>query len=468
MIRKITREDVVATKQEVIKHSSAIQVSNNKISLLQRKAWNVLLAAAYDDLLIKEQFDIGLKELSDTLNYKSNNLEALKEALRALRRVEIEWNILDKDNDEWVNSSLLGEVKISKNSGRCLYSYGPELKKKLYNPAMYARISLSIQNRFTSKYSLALYELCVDYFIKKQGKGETPWISIDDFRKLMGVQNEKTYQDFKNLKRFVINISQSEINKKSDLFINVDFKKENRKIIALKIKIIPNENNTILNKLIHFPDQKQLDLLNVAEKEKSDLFTKMVNYFLISEIQAKEIIETKEPEYIMEVLEYVEEKKLKNEIKTNIGAYTYKALMEDFRPKVSLFDLEKEQAYRKKQEAEEKKKAEEEILKQLERSFNDFINIEVEKIITVMPEKINKQILTDFQDTLNKFTKDKYIQEGLHSPLIKMLFNNFIVKEYLKDKLPDFQMFSESQGFIVEKSTNGWKLSTSLTSASFG
>ena len=36
-------------KTEVIKHSAAIQIQNN-ITLLQRRAWNVLLANAYDEL----------------------------------------------------------------------------------------------------------------------------------------------------------------------------------------------------------------------------------------------------------------------------------------------------------------------------------------------------------------------------------------------------------------------------------
>jgi hypothetical protein len=36
-------------KTEVIKHSAAIQIQNS-ISLLQRRAWNILLANAYEEL----------------------------------------------------------------------------------------------------------------------------------------------------------------------------------------------------------------------------------------------------------------------------------------------------------------------------------------------------------------------------------------------------------------------------------
>ena len=48
---------------------------------------------------------------------------------------------------------------------------------------MYARISLSLQNRFDSKHTQALYELCVDYRIDAKHYGETAFISIAGFRK---------------------------------------------------------------------------------------------------------------------------------------------------------------------------------------------------------------------------------------------------------------------------------------------
>ena len=45
----------------------------------------------------------------------------------------------------------------------CSYAYGPSLREKLHNPRMYARLCLALQNRFSSKHALALWELFVDY-----------------------------------------------------------------------------------------------------------------------------------------------------------------------------------------------------------------------------------------------------------------------------------------------------------------
>jgi hypothetical protein len=85
--------------KEVIKHSAAIQIQNN-ITLLQRRAWNVLLANAYEDLPIEERYGIRVKELMRVLEFDSKNEAHLKEAFKALTTCGVEWNILDKDGEQ--------------------------------------------------------------------------------------------------------------------------------------------------------------------------------------------------------------------------------------------------------------------------------------------------------------------------------------------------------------------------------
>jgi len=71
------------TKQEVIKHSAAIQIQNS-ITLLQRRAWNVLLAHAYDELEIEEEHYMRVQHLMQMLEFHSKNEDYLREALEAL------------------------------------------------------------------------------------------------------------------------------------------------------------------------------------------------------------------------------------------------------------------------------------------------------------------------------------------------------------------------------------------------
>jgi len=217
--------------RSVVKNSSAIQIEGS-VGLLARRSWNVLLAAAYDDLPDKEEFEIRVADLVRVLKFGSHNQDRLKGALGELVDATVEWNVLGKDRAErWGKSALLAHVEI--DGGVCRYSYSPFLRRMLHSPKMYARISLSIQNRFSSKYSLALYELVFDYFDVSRQVGETPWIPLAKFRKLMGVE-EGRHAEFKVFKRDVLSRAIADVVAKSDLEIEVLYKRAGRAVSEVK------------------------------------------------------------------------------------------------------------------------------------------------------------------------------------------------------------------------------------------
>jgi hypothetical protein len=221
-------------KKEVVKHSAAVQIQNN-ITLLQRRAWNVLLAHAYDALPTEERHRIKIKDLMRALEFTSRNEDYLKEALKALVGCKVEWNVLDKDNQwEWGVTTLLAEAMIK--NGVCAYAYGPTLRERLYNPQMYARISLSMQNKFESKHAQALWELCVDYLGVGREYGETSYIEIATYRKLLGI-SEGQYARFKDLSLYVIRKPVEEINRVTDFRVTVEYREEQRWVTAVKFKI---------------------------------------------------------------------------------------------------------------------------------------------------------------------------------------------------------------------------------------
>ncbi len=71
------------TKHTLKKHSSAIQIEG-KITLLQRKTWNVLLWNAYNALPTEEVHSIPVQELASHVGYDSNEQHYLKEATKAM------------------------------------------------------------------------------------------------------------------------------------------------------------------------------------------------------------------------------------------------------------------------------------------------------------------------------------------------------------------------------------------------
>ena len=238
---------------EVIKASPAIQIQS-KISLLQRRAWNVLLANAYNELPDKEIHSVSVVELAAKLGFGDGNQEYLKEMLRSLRSCEVEWNLLNKDNKQvWGIAGLLASVEIEE--GICSYEFPKPLRLKLHNPRVYAKLNLRLQNRFRSRYALVLWEVCFDYFDTTRDQGETPFIPLETYRELMGIEADE-YQTFKALNQFVIKPAIKEINDLTDYHVEVEQKRLGRRIGELKFRITKVKQLPVQESL--FPDIENL------------------------------------------------------------------------------------------------------------------------------------------------------------------------------------------------------------------
>ena len=238
---------------EVIKASPAIQIQG-KMTHLQRRAWNILLANAYNELRDKDIHSVSIVELAAKLGFESKNEEYLKETLEALVDFTVKWNVLGKDNKEvWGVASLLGSAEIK--DGICTYSFAAHLRPKLHNPRIYSKLNLRLQNRFKSQYALILWEVCFDYFDTDRSQGETPFIPLETFKELMGL-DETDYPVFKVLSRDVIKSAIKEINALTDYHVEVEHKRMGRKVAELKFRITKVKHIPIQESL--FPDIENL------------------------------------------------------------------------------------------------------------------------------------------------------------------------------------------------------------------
>jgi hypothetical protein len=230
MFRSVQKHE----KKELKKHSATIQIRNS-ISLLQRKTWNALLWNAYHELTTKDIHSMPVPEIARLVGYDSKDEQYLKDATKAMMNCIVEWDVLDKDgSEEWGAAVLLASVQIKR--GICSYGFAPHLRHKLHNPEMFARLDLDMQKRFKSKHSLALWELCTDYLGAKRDYGETPWIELLTFRRLMGIEDHQ-YSLYKLFSQRVLSPSLDEINGVSDFRVTVEYQHRGRKITALKFKM---------------------------------------------------------------------------------------------------------------------------------------------------------------------------------------------------------------------------------------
>ena len=126
---------------------------------------------------------------------------------------------------------------------------------KLHNPRIYAKLNLRLQNRFKSQYALVLWEVCFDYFDTDRDQGETPFISINTFKELLGL-GEDDYPVFSEFNRSVIKPAIKEINDLTDYHVEVEQKRLGRKIGELKFRIARIKEIPIQESL--FPDIENL------------------------------------------------------------------------------------------------------------------------------------------------------------------------------------------------------------------
>ena len=159
---------------------------------------------------------------------------------------------IDK-KEKWGFANLLASAEIE--NGICTYAFAPHLRHQLYNPRIYAKLNLRLQNRFKGQYALVLWEVCFDYFDTDRDQGETPLIPLETFRELMGIEADE-YQTFKALNQFVIKPAIKEINDLTDYHVEIEQKRIGRRIGELKFRIKRVKQLPVQESL--FPDIENL------------------------------------------------------------------------------------------------------------------------------------------------------------------------------------------------------------------
>ena len=159
----------------------------------------------------------------------------------------------------------------------------------------------------------------------------------------MGLKDGE-YKEFKFLQQRIIKKPLLEINNKSDLLVRVEFKKQKRRITALRFFIKPQK-------------KKQVLLLDptAAKVKHMELYQRLKEYFHLTSIQAQEALVTHKKEDILENLRYVE-KKIKEGNVNCIGAYTITAIKENYRILPNLFSIDKTENERAERDAENAKR----------------------------------------------------------------------------------------------------------------
>ena len=341
---------------QVIKASPAIQIQG-RMTHLQRRAWNILLANAYNELPDKDIHSVSIVELAAKLGFDSKNDEYLKETLEALVDFTVKWNVLGKDKKEvWGVAALLASAEIK--DGICTYGFAPHLRQKLHNPRIYTKLNLRLQNRFKGQYALILWEICFDYFDTDRSHGETPFIPLETFRELMGIAAEE-YRTFKALNQTLIKPAINEINNLTNYHVEVEQKRIARKVAELKFRITRVKQLPIQESV--FPDVENLPPVAV-ELVQAEIDRKVALQIADKEWDFVSPEKLPQPGTYPDFLAYISEKvemSVDAEGVKNRAGYIVEAIRENYQDP----ELQKARAHRAE-------KAKEKQLEDLQEEFN--------------------------------------------------------------------------------------------------
>jgi plasmid replication initiation protein len=306
----------MSTDERLKKSVGAIH-SSGKLTLVERKLANVLMYSAYDTLLTKRTHTIPVPIMCAMLGWDaSNRIDYLKEALSSLQQTTIQFNLREDGHEVWESMTMLSYAHIK--NGVCTYRYDEALAERLFDPAMFAMISLQVQRRIDSAYALNLYENCIRY--KDTNTGSTGRWTLEFFREVVGA-TASYCDDFRLLNRKVIKPAIEKINEVSDIVIEVEYEKQVRTVVALKFRVrdkTAEEKQAMQTALPGLSFTESVDVF--AELRNTEAF-KALKKHGVAERLAFVWIREKGEQAVLDMVAYTEERDAKNLINTNTRAY---------------------------------------------------------------------------------------------------------------------------------------------------
>jgi hypothetical protein len=256
----------------------------------------------------------------------------------------------------------------------------------LYHPDIYSKINLSVVRDMRSAHALVLYENCYRFI----ELGHTAWWDLETFRKLMSIEDVQSYQEFKSLNRNVIKPAVAEVNKLSNIQVELETRQKGRTVTGLRFLLKPNP---------------QLSLIGMDEEDEvnqSKAYKTLVQEGISKTLARSWALEHPE-DYILSKIELAKTQAANGKIKSSKAGFLKSAIEEDYH---SALDVERERqksieearAVRRMKEAELEDLRE--SLRSLEATYRVQCTQQIDKAFQGLPEDERKDVLSAFEETL--------------------------------------------------------------------
>ena len=224
-----------------------VPTKSSKITVLARKAYNVLLHIAQEQGIDQEVFRAPLQSILRGVDFNSNAREIVKQHLRAMVSTTVEWQSPTAGEGEaWNVAGLLAHAKVYKQSGEnwVEWSFAPNIKHELLEPQRFARLRLDVISQLRRHSGVVLYEICARYRdVGLTARQPWPW-----WRPVLSgsPDNEDSVkQEYRFFKRDVLKVAIAEVNAVTDLDVELIEHKAGRFISDIQFRVTKKQQEAL-------------------------------------------------------------------------------------------------------------------------------------------------------------------------------------------------------------------------------
>lgn len=260
----VRHSDILKTGNDVIVKSNSLIEASYKLTLNEKRLILYMIA------MIKKNDDsfrtckIAVKDFIKTYNMNSKNAYSeIKKVIKSLTSKNIYIRDIHGKNSDayiyiaWLASGKYEDGYLELEFSNFLKPYLLQLEKR------FSVYNLSEFTGFKSVYGIRMFEVFRQY----ENIGHR-YYNLDDLKKILGVENK--YPKYSNFKQKIINVALKEVHKNSDLLINIDERKDGRKVVGLTFYI--KRNTSVVEEVEETPSTVlEEPSLDVAQMIKNAL-----------------------------------------------------------------------------------------------------------------------------------------------------------------------------------------------------
>src|SRR5512147_2578466 len=205
-------------------------IEMSPLTLTDRRIYNLLIENAWEAIDQPVTHTIELRALRGSRDANDRVGDSIERLMASIARLEIEIN-----GRRFIRRvQLLGDTDQDKQEegGLLHYRFPPALRAIIRKSRIFARLKKDIIFALSSKYALALYEVC-----EKRVNLDRRWseeFTVERFRQLLGVDPDKLTA-FKSFNQGAIQPAVAEVNFLSDFGCSAEPVISGRKVIAVRL-----------------------------------------------------------------------------------------------------------------------------------------------------------------------------------------------------------------------------------------